>query len=137
MNGQKNFISFLILFFEQKNCITKKRTFEKSFLVTNKDNATEKCICILQKIRILITVIQSDYVISNARMFSRLLAQVSNRMFSTYHFGVSKFCIRSGARFNKKRNAGFRNHFPYENKNNLEFLGMFGSLATTVSSFMF
>ena len=89
------------------------------------------------KIRILITVIQSDYVISNARMFSRLLAQVSNRMFSTYHFGVSKFCIRSGARFNKKRNAGFRNHFPYENKNNLEFLGMFGSLATTVSSFMF
>ena len=68
---------------------------------------------------------------------SRLLAQVSNRMFSTYHFGVSKFCIRSGARFNKKRNAGFRNHFPYENKNNLEFLGMFGSLATTVSSFMF
>ena len=89
------------------------------------------------KIRILITVIQSDYVISNVRMFSQLLAQVSNRMFRTYFIGVSKFWIRSGARFNKKRNDGFRKHFPYENENNLEFLGMFGSLATTVSSFMF
>ena len=68
---------------------------------------------------------------------SRLLAQVSNRMFRTYFIGVSKFWIRSGARFNKKRNDGFRKHFPYENENNLEFLGMFGSLATTVSSFMF
>ena len=87
------------------------------------------------KIQILITVIQSDYVISNARMFSRLLAQVSNRMFRTYFIGVSKLWIWSGVRFNKKRNGGFRKH--YENKNNLEFLGMFGSLATTVSSFMF